>query len=236
MANGVAPGIVVPSSVPVLGTLRINNPSSVSLVADLTVDVTLDLAAGHLDTGSSVVTIGPAGAVVRGTGWVNGQLQKPVTNGTNVAVTFEIGDATAYAPADVVFDNVVIGGLLTGSTTGAITRQLASSPIYPLMSVNRYWTLTNNGIAFGTYDLTLVWVPADIDVAATTSSFIVGKLRRCDLDDAHDQPADPDQHHRDRHQRLQRLRGRRSDRPPTWPSPRARAPIRPRPGCRWCTP
>jgi uncharacterized repeat protein (TIGR01451 family) len=176
VANGVAPGIVVPSSVPVLGTLRINNPSNVSLVADLTVEVTLDLAAGHLDTGSSVVTIGPAGSVVRGTGWVNGRLQKPVTNGSNVAVTFEIGDATVYTPADVVFDNVVSGGLLTGSTTGGDHPALAGSPIYPLMSVNRYWTLTNNGIAFGTYDLTLVWVPADVDVGATTSSFIVGKL------------------------------------------------------------
>ena len=176
VANGVVPGIVVPASVPVLGTLRINNPAHVSMVADLTVEVTLDLATGHLDTGSSVVTIGPAGAVVRGTGWVNGRLQKPVTNGTNVAVTFEIGDATAYAPADVVFDNVVIGGLLTGSTTGGDHPALASSPIYPLMSVNRYWTLTNNAIAFGTYDLTLVWVPADVDVGAMTSSFIVGKL------------------------------------------------------------
>ena len=176
VANGVAPGIIVPTSVPVLGTLRINNPSGVSLVADLTVDVTLDLAAGDLDTGSSVVTIGPAGSVVRGTGWVIGRLQKPVAVGANVAVTFEVGDATAYSPADVVFDNVVIGGLLTGSTTTGDHPALPGSPIFPPMSVNRYWTLTNTGIAFGSYDLTLTWVPADVDIAATTSAFIVGKL------------------------------------------------------------
>ncbi len=176
VVNGAAPGIVLPASVSTLGTLTINTPAGVSMLADLTIEGILGLAASNLDAGSSTVTIGPAGSVVRGTGWVIGQLQKPVAVGSAVAVSFEVGDASVYAPAAVTFDSVAIGGLLTTSTTSGDHPALASSPIFPPMSVNRYWTLTNAGIAFGTYDMTLTWVPADVDLAAATAAFIVGKL------------------------------------------------------------
>ena len=119
--------IVLPGSVPLLGVLTINNPSGISTVADLTIEGTLGLAGGNLDAGSATVTMGPAGSVVRGIGWAIGRLQKLVAVGAAVAVTFEVGDASAYAPADVVFDSVVIGGLLTTSTTPGDHPALAGS-------------------------------------------------------------------------------------------------------------
>ena len=79
------------------------------MVADLTIEGTLGLAGGNLDAGSSTVTIGPAGC-----GRARDRLghrtapEAGAPSARAVAVTFEVGDATAYAPADVVFDTVVI--------------------------------------------------------------------------------------------------------------------------------
>src|SRR5690606_21877374 len=51
---------------------------------------------------------------------------------------------------------------------------LTNSSINPTRSVNRFWTLQNNGVVFGNYSVTPSWVAADVDGGATTSAFKVG--------------------------------------------------------------
>ena len=65
---------------------------------------------------------------------------------------------------------------LTSSVTAGDHPSIASSGVDPNHSVNRYWTIVNNGIAFTTYTATFDFVAGDIDAGSTTGTFIVGKL------------------------------------------------------------
>ena len=136
---------------------------------------TFTLGGGNLDAGTHVLSIGPAGSVSRTSGHVVGQLQKWVPVGAGVTVQFEIGDATAYAPISVTFGTVSVTGQLTAFTTPGEHPNIATSTIDPAQDVNRWWSLTNAGVAFSTLDATFTWVPADVDPGANPGQFGVGK-------------------------------------------------------------
>ncbi|HYN63421.1 MAG TPA: DUF11 domain-containing protein, partial [Candidatus Limnocylindrales bacterium] len=176
IVNGTASGVALPASVTALLGLTVNNAAGLALNTDLTVEGTLDLAGGDLDTGASRVTIGPAGSLVRVAGHVVGRLRKPIPVGLAVSAQFEVGDSAVYAPISLAFDETLTSGLVTVSTTGGDHPQLAGSSIDPSLSVNRYWTATAESLAFTTYQATLNWAASDADPATTPSAFIVSKL------------------------------------------------------------
>jgi hypothetical protein len=122
------------------------------------------------------VAIPSGGTVVRTGGRVNGELQKHVPAGPGTSVTFEIGDATRYAPATVTFGSVGVAGDLTASTTAGDHPDIVASGIAPSLSVDRYWTLTNGAVAFDSYDATFTFVAADVDAGAVPADFVVAKL------------------------------------------------------------
>src|SRR6185436_18126704 len=97
----------------------ISNPNGAALAGGLTVEGTLTLAGGNVDAGSAVLSIGPAGLVNRTTGHVVGALQKWIPTGSGVAQSYEIGDATTYAPLGLTFGNVAVSGQLTAFTIPA---------------------------------------------------------------------------------------------------------------------
>src|SRR5207248_1878735 len=107
-------------------------------------------------------------------GHVVGNLQKAVATGSNVARTYEIGDATHYTPVSLTFASVSVAGNLTASTTAGDHPNIATSDVNPSKSVNRYWTLTSGGgITFTTFSATFTFVAGDVDAGATTANFIV---------------------------------------------------------------
>lgn len=172
-AAGQATGNGLPS--PISGFV-VDNVAGITLSNDLTATDSIRLVNGILATGTNKLTAGNASNVSRTNGWVNGNFVKPVLTGTSTR-TFEIGDATVYAPALVTFNLVTATGQMLAKTTTGDHPNIASSTVDPTKSVNRYWTLTNvaNGIVFATADVTLNWVAGDVDAGATPASFKVGK-------------------------------------------------------------
>ena len=88
-------------------------------------------------------------------------------------MTFEVGDATSYAPAVLAFTGVTTGGDLTVSSTAGNQPQLASSTLDPTRMAHRYWTLSGPGLAFTSYAGTFTFVPGDVDGGANTGAFVV---------------------------------------------------------------
>ena len=173
--TGAGAGIAVPTSVMLLGTLTLNNANGLSALADVTINGALTLTTGRLDAGVSTIVIGPAGTVVRTGGWVVGRLEKYAAAGAAVGLTFEIGDAARYTPVTVAFGTITTPGDLTASTTTGDHPNVASSGVAGSRSVNRYWTVTNTGIVFDTYDATYTFAAADVDSGANPTAFIVAK-------------------------------------------------------------
>jgi hypothetical protein len=157
------------------GGLKINNSSGLTLSGNATVNGTLTLASGNMTTSSNKVIISSTGFVSRTSGHVVGNLQKNVATGAT-SRTFEVGDASNYTPVTVAFASVTSAGDLIGSTTSGDHPNIGTSNILSSKSVNRYWTLTNGGIVFTTYNATFNFATGDLDSGANTGAFIVGKF------------------------------------------------------------
>jgi hypothetical protein len=173
--GGTASGIVIPASLAALGNLSLDNPTGADLAGDIAIGQTMTLTNGILGARPWTVTIGPAGSVVRTAGHVDGALEKTVPLGAGVAVTYEVGDATTYAPVTTTFGMVLWSSTLTAETTAGEHPYLGPSGIAPTADVNRWWTLTNNGILFDSVDATFTWDPSDVDSGANPAMFVVGK-------------------------------------------------------------
>ena len=155
------------------GNLKMNNASGTTLAGDTTVNGTLTLTSGNITTGASSLIIAAAATVSRTSGHVVGNLQKTVATGTP-SVTYEVGDASAYAPVTVLFASVTVSGTLTATTTSGDHAQIASSTINVNKTANRIWTLTGSGITFTTYTATLNFSAPDVDGGADATAFKVG--------------------------------------------------------------
>jgi hypothetical protein len=163
------------------GSLKINNSNGLTIGANTTVTGTLTFTLGNITTGANKVIIASTGSVSgagSGTGWVAGNLQKNVAvSGGPILRTFEIGGTTGYRPVVVEFASVGTAGDLTAgvSQSAGDHPQIGTSTLDANKSVNRYWTLTNSGIVFSTYDATFNFLAGDIDGPADTNDFLIGR-------------------------------------------------------------
>ncbi len=153
--------------------LVINNSNNVTLSgADASVTTGLTLTSGNIVTGSRVVYIPSGGTVTPTAGWINGNLKKDIPLGSP-SVTFEVGGATAYAPVNLNFTSVTTAAAVTVTTIDGIHPDINGSNLEPNKSVNRYWTVTNNGTVFSSYDATFNYVNADKDPLFTPASAVI---------------------------------------------------------------
>ncbi|HLA69080.1 MAG TPA: hypothetical protein VJN65_05205, partial [Bacteroidota bacterium] len=154
--------------------LTVNNANGLTLEGNVTITNALTLTNGNVTTGANVVIMSSTGSVSRTSGHVVGNLRKFVPTGAPTP-TFEVGDATVYAPINLSFASVSVAGDFTASSTSGDHPQILTSSIDAAKSVNRYWTLTNGGVTFSTYDVTFNFVAGDIDGSANTANFILDR-------------------------------------------------------------
>ncbi|MEO6669253.1 MAG: LamG-like jellyroll fold domain-containing protein [Ferruginibacter sp.] len=147
-----------------------------TLSADGTVNGTLNFLSGSIATGNYSIVIPSAGNVTgasSSTGWVNGNLNRYIPTGA-ATKTFEVGDAGYYTPVNVAFAQVTNAGTLTIKTTPGDHPQISNSTINPGLTVNRYWTFTNNGMVYTMYNARFNYASTDLDAGTNTSSFGIG--------------------------------------------------------------
>jgi hypothetical protein len=107
---------------------------------------------------------------------VNAKMKKLVpVNASPQTFTFEIGDATTYAPVNLTVLSASTAGSITVNTTGTDHPQIAASGINASKSVNRYWTIGKIGLVLSSYNATLNYASSDIDAGASSSVFVVKK-------------------------------------------------------------
>lgn len=147
-----------------------------SLNGGMTVRGTLTLTKGILQTGSDTLFMAPGALVTRpvGGGHVRGFLSKIVpVNASPQSVTFEVGDATSYAPVSLNFTSVSVQGRVAARTLGVQHPDVVNSGLDSSKGTNRYWTLINNGVVFSSFASTLTFVSGDIDAGANPAFFFV---------------------------------------------------------------
>lgn len=160
-----------------------NSAGALTLGATITVAGTLQLFTGRIVTGANRVDLGPAATVAapNATGYVVGPLRKYYNAGASLGFfsgsDFPVGDATRYTPLDFVGGTTTTAGSLTVTVTPAdhplVSAPIPSTGIDADRSLNRYWTLANDGLTVGTpISALFVFVAGDIDPLATPSSFI----------------------------------------------------------------
>jgi hypothetical protein len=145
--------------------------------ATVTVNNTLTFTNGLIKTGANKISI-PTTASVSGAGagkYIYGNEEIYIPNSAAPSKTFHIGDAAAYTPVTVAFTGTCSGsGSVTASTATGDDADITNSGIDSSKSVNRTWTLTNNGVAgFTSYAPTFTFVAGDVDGSANTANFIV---------------------------------------------------------------
>ncbi|MEO8150883.1 MAG: T9SS type A sorting domain-containing protein [Bacteroidia bacterium] len=168
--NGTAPGEI-------FDYLIINKTgvASVTINKDITVQKNLTFTSGIINTTSNKVIIPQTGTITRTQGHVNGNLQKFITTGGPITQLFEVGDTSFYAPVSVRFAAVNTAGNLTVNTHAGDHPNIASTVFDGAKTINRYWTITNAGVAFTNYSPTFNYNIADIDAGVLTDSVFCGR-------------------------------------------------------------
>ena len=161
-----------------VNNLTINNATGVTLTNGVTVNGTLALSNGILNTGGNTPIIAATGNVsgASASSYVNGLLKRFIAAGSSSA-SFPIGDASSYTPVTTSFNGTISAstGSITASTTATDHPQITSSGLNDNLTVNRYWTLTNNTVIPGmtTYSPTLTFVAGDKDGGLNTNNLSV---------------------------------------------------------------
>ncbi len=164
----------------IFNNLTLNNSDGLLLNGvNAEVDGALTFTSGKITTNANHLTIGSSGTVSgAGSGkYVFGNLQKGIA-ASSTSKIFEIGNSTNYLPATIDFAGTATNGTgsITCSTTDGPQPAYATSELSQSKYLKRYWTITNSGVTFGTYDATFTFAdPDDIAGSAVPSALLVKK-------------------------------------------------------------
>ncbi|MFY7964141.1 MAG: T9SS type A sorting domain-containing protein [Chitinophagaceae bacterium] len=158
--------------------LNLNRSGGITFNGNINIITNLTLTNGVVDMGNFSMNIFASKTLTRVNGWIKGNLRKNVATGSNVARSYEVGDASNYTPVNVIFSSVSTAGDLAIKSTGSISSQpnIATAPVSTSAYVNRYWSLTNaNSLAFTNYKATFNYVNTDFVGGANASSVVAAK-------------------------------------------------------------
>ncbi len=178
---GTSPQNIDGTNSSLFANLTVNNSTGVILGSNQTITGTLTFTNGLISTGPYSLIVGSAGNSGTITGaaagrYVYGTLNRYVPNGTNPSVTFNIGDATTYAPVSIGFTGTVTGsGYLTASTVAA--KPDVESGLNQNRYINRKWLVRNTAVGGSfTYSPTFTFDPSDIIGGANPANLLIKKL------------------------------------------------------------
>ncbi len=158
----------------IYNNLTLTNSAGASITGNVIVNSILTFTSGKITTG--INTLIANGTVTGGgTGWVIGNLQKPVTTGTSTK-TFEIGGNGNYRPVVVNLNGVTTAGTLTATVSQTDNTGFPAASAFTGSGLDankllkRYYTLTPSTTFGGTYDATFNFANADISPNSTDAS------------------------------------------------------------------
>ncbi len=147
----------------------------------------LNLITGFIKTSVGGLIDLQADAIVSASGnaVIDGNLKWNINSGIEVSKIFPLGNVTfnnltstyedLYAPISLHFTEVFNSGSLTATSISLDHFDIFNSNIIDSKSVNRTWTITNDGVNFSTYDATFNWESTEVDITANPTNFIVAK-------------------------------------------------------------
>ena len=160
--------------------VELNDGTGITTSGNVNVGGILTLTRGIITTASDTVVILSGGSVNRAVSGlprhIYGNMKMYVATGGPVSLTFQIGDATNYAPVGVTFASVTGAGYVVSSTAGSEHPAIKVSGIDQTNDANRFWRINNLGVTFTTYSLTLNFAAADLDPTANTSYFFIRRF------------------------------------------------------------
>lgn len=158
----------------------IDNASGITLSAELRAETNIQLTNGIVTTTGSGKIYDVYNVTVRTHGWVNGTLQKYLWagNGSVENRTFQIGDATSYAPVLLSFpvSSITGTGPISMKTTSGDHPNISSSTMDGNLSVNRYWSFPAM-VSFTSCSATLNFVSGDLDAGAIAGNLNAGQYK-----------------------------------------------------------
>ena len=156
--------------------VTVNNAAGLVTATNLTISGLLTLTSGVITTNNNAVSITSTGSVSRTSGHIAGNLTKQLTT-SSTSVTYEIGGANLYRPISFNFNSLTSGGSLTASVsqTAGAHPNLGSSNISATKRLDRYYTVSNSGVAFTSCDATFNFDASDVVNGANTSNFIASR-------------------------------------------------------------
>ncbi|HNY01647.1 MAG TPA: T9SS type A sorting domain-containing protein, partial [Bacteroidales bacterium] len=178
--NGSSPQSVGGSTYTKLRGFTIDNTSGVTTSIELRADNAIQLINGIVTTTGSGKVYDVYSVIVRTNGWVNGTLQKYLWTG-NTSVenrTFQIGDATRYAPVALSFpiSSITATGPISMKTTAGDHTSIGASTLDGSLSVNRYWSFPSTG-TFTSCTATFNFVNDDLDAGTLTGNLNAGMYK-----------------------------------------------------------
>ena len=171
---------ILGSRITAFSDVLLENPFGLTLQQSFSVSGKLYFTTGVIHTQSFRVSL-TTDALISGasvTGYIDGNQEIYIPGSGSPQITFEIGDASAYLPLTVGFAGATTGsGSITASTTQGDHPDIINSGINPDLSVNRYYTLKNNGvIGFGVFACVFNFLSGDVDAGANQNNFVVRKF------------------------------------------------------------
>ena len=129
----------------------------------------LTMASGNIICGTYTISVSnnAVGAIVRTGGYVNGNLQRAVATGTN-SYAYPVGTFAGYTPVSLAFNSVVTGGNVSVKSVDGVSGNYPVT-LHTTKHLNRYWFVSNSGVAGFTANAGFSFLPGDLGGGSTAA-------------------------------------------------------------------